>query len=241
MHPLINHMVKILRKQGKKWNQFFDDDCQNPHLSRATLIQNYKSHSKNLALAMIEDLEKLTGDAPVLSRMEASEPHDYEDYYIYEQMIGEKNLISGVPVFAIALTWMERGIPAAYVLLDPINDDLFTACERSQAQYNNTRLRIRERSFIDVVFTNHCTAIVEKAGLTARIAGAPELEMAWLCLNRGHVGCYTHLEISPGLRLLIKEAGATFFELSHENQSFSLVGHKKCLIPFVEKAQLTPQ
>ncbi len=238
MNPLVNYAIKILRKQGKKWGGFFDGDAQNNHLSRIELIQNYRSLSKSLKDSLSEELYKMTGDSPVFSRLEAIEHSKYENFWLYEGLSGEKNIIAGLPFFAVSLTWVERNFASIYILFDPMSDDVFSVCEGSSAQCNSKRIRLKETNYMDLGFTNRVLPIMEKSSVSFRIIGALELEMAWLCSGKAQIGCYSQVDLSPGLRMMIKEAGGTCFEIEYEGTKLTLIGHKRNLIQFLEQTQI---
>ena len=147
-------------------------------------------------------------------------------------------MISGLPFFAISLTWVERDIAQVYVLLDPISDDLFSVCEGSSAQYNNKRIRFVESDHIDLGFTNKMIPALERSGVSFRMIGAIELEIAWLSSGKAQIGCYSNIDLSAGLRLMIKEAGGSCFEIEHEGTKLLLIGYKRNLIRFMERAHI---
>jgi hypothetical protein len=238
MHPLVNYVTKILRKQGKKWGGFFDGDAQNNHLSRVELVQNYRSLSKHFKESLREDLYKMTGDAPVFSRSEAIENPEYVNYWLYEGLCGEKNIISGLPFFATSLTWVERDFASIYVLFNPMSDDVFSVCEGSSAQCNSKRIRLKETDYMDLGFTNRVLPMMEKSAVSFRMIGALDLEIAWLCSGKAQIGCYSQVDLSPGLRMLIKETEGTCFEIEYEGTKLTLIGHKRNLIQFMERTQI---
>jgi len=238
MHPLVTYITKILRKQGKKWGAFFDDDVQNHHLSRTEIIRNYRSLAQYLQNALGEELYKMTGDAPILSKAEASNATEEDQYWLYEGLSGELNMISGLPFFAISLTWIEKNTAQFYVLFDPMSDDVVCVCEGSGAQANNKRIRFLDTNSIDLGFTNKMLPAMEKSGVNFRMIGSIELEISWLARGKAQIGCYSNTELSAGLRLLIKESGGSCFEIEHEGSKILLVGYKRNLIKFMEGAHL---
>ncbi len=238
MHPLVNYVTKILRKQGKKWGGFFDGDAQNNHLSRSELVQNYRSLSRHLKDSLGEELYKMTEDAPIFSKSEAAANLEYDTHWLYEGLCGETNMISGLPFFAISLTWVERGLPCVYVLFDPMSDDVFSVCEGSSAQCNSKRIRLLETDHIELGFTNHMLPFMEKSAVSFRMIGALELEIAWLCSGKAQIGCYDNIDLTPGLRMMIRESSGTCFEVEHEGHKLVLIGHKRTLIQFMSRTQI---
>jgi fructose-1,6-bisphosphatase/inositol monophosphatase family enzyme len=202
------------------------------------IVQQYRHLSKIMKESLEEELYKMTGDAPVFSKSEALE-NNVEEYWLYEGLCGEKNIISGLPFFSISLTWIERDTAQTCVIYDPINDDVFCTTEGMGAQINNKRLRLLELDHIDMAFTNKMIPLLDKVGFNSRIIGSSELEVAWLCSGKAQMCCYTQTDLSPGQRLFVKESGGTCFEIEHEGMKLVLIGYKRSLIQFMERAGIT--
>jgi myo-inositol-1(or 4)-monophosphatase len=146
--------------------------------------------------------------------------------WVVEAISGTLNFLRGVPYYGVSIAYAEQGRCEVGVVFDPERDELFHArrglgawCEHAG---NESRLEIAtcaalDRALICVGLDEWqpdpaCLAVRHElidAGASARIMGAPVLELAHVAAGRfdGFVGLHLDpLDLMAGL-LLVDEAG----------------------------------
>lgn len=65
--------------------------------------------------------------------------------WIIDPLDGTTNYINHIPLFAVVIARMERGIPTVAVIYDPLHDELFAAKRNGGAKLNGKRIRVSTR------------------------------------------------------------------------------------------------
>jgi len=68
--------------------------------------------------------------------------------WIVDPIDGTTNFISGVPLFAVAIALVERGVIKLGVIYDPIHDEMFVAEQGRGAWLNGKRIRVSGRDVV---------------------------------------------------------------------------------------------
>jgi len=65
--------------------------------------------------------------------------------WIIDPLDGTTNYINGIPLFAVAIARVRKGIPELAVIYDPIHDEMFTAEKGKGMRLNGKRTRVSRR------------------------------------------------------------------------------------------------
>jgi myo-inositol-1(or 4)-monophosphatase len=155
---------------------------------------------------------------------------DGEHEWLIDPLDGTTNFLQGLPVFAVSVACLRRGEIVAGAILDPLRDDLFTACRGGGAFWNGRPLKVSGRPGVDGSFLATGYPFKAKGALDAylgafrsalqragaiRRCGAAAIDLAYTAA--GIYDGFFELRLSPwdlaaGV-LLIEEAGGVVSDL----------------------------
>jgi len=118
----------------------------------------YKAHREPVSLVdfasndlIIQRISKAFPTHDILSEENpgsATQPITSRPTWVIDPLDGTTNFISGVPLFAVAIALVERGVPRVGVIYDPIHDELFVAERGKGAWLNGKRMHVSKRDVV---------------------------------------------------------------------------------------------
>ena len=72
--------------------------------------------------------------------------------WVVDPLDGTTNFVQGLPIFAVSVACLERGVPVAGVILDPMGRHLFRATRGGGAYLDGERLAVSARGGLDGAF-----------------------------------------------------------------------------------------
>ena len=231
---------KILKQHFRKINQHdIREKTKNDYLT----FVDEKAEKK-----IIDIIQKKYPEHSILAEESGKQNKDAEICWIIDPLDGTKNFINGIPIFAVSIAVQINEKIIASVVLDVMQDDLYSAEKSKGAFLNDSIINVSSENNIEksllatgFPFKNkirlnpymdcfkeifyHCSGV--------RRMGAAAIDLAYVA--SGHFEAFWELGLNPwdmaGGELLITEAGGkvTDFwnEPNHLNNSYILASNNK--------------
>lgn len=150
--------------------------------------------------------------------------------WVIDPLDATNNYAHGIPHFSVSVAYVQRGIPMAGVVLDPLRNELFSAARGHGAFLNNKEIKVAEHAEIsDCIFgtgfyydrgelmrrtLGAIDALFTKNMRGVRRMGSAAIDLAWVACGR-YDGFFEY-QLKPwdyaAGWLLIEEAGGKCFD-----------------------------
>jgi myo-inositol-1(or 4)-monophosphatase len=222
---LLHIMVQAAFKAGKSLTRDFGE-VENLQVSRKGPADFVSAADRRAEEIVFEELRKARPTYAFLME-ESGEVHgtDGQHRWIIDPLDGTTNFLHSIPLFAVAIALQRGDEIVAYVIYNPILDELYTA-EKGGGAWLSDRRRLRvsgRRHLADCVAVtgiktqgtaNDTLSLRQVAAVNPAVAGmrrtgSISVDMAWLASGRYDLLWEAGLapwDVAPGL-LMIREAG----------------------------------
>lgn len=262
MHPMLTIAVKAARKAGTIINRAAQDVSAIKVLNKT--FNDFVSEVDHASeQAIIETLKEAYPNHSFLGEESGQEINNAEYLWIIDPLDGTTNFLHGFPQYAISIALVHQGQLSQAVVYDPTNNLLFTASKGRGAFLNDRRIRVSQRTklqmaligtgfpfrdfqHLDTYMAMLKDMIKQTSGI--RRPGAAALDLAYVAA--GWTDGFWEIQLSPwdiaAGGLLIKEAGgivADFEGNEHWIHSGNIVaGNPKIFAQMLQTLQphLTP-
>lgn len=150
MHPMLNVAVRAAREAGKIIN-------------RASLDIDLVRVAQKAANDFVTEVDRAAEQAIIDTLLKAYPQHgilgeetgstqgnpDSEFQWIIDPLDGTTNFIHGMPVYAVSIALVHKGVIQQGVVYDPTRDELFTASRGAGAFLNSRRIRVSTRTRLE--------------------------------------------------------------------------------------------
>ncbi len=245
MHAILNIAVKAARDAAAIINRYAPDvdrlDVKNKSatqkVSEVDLLANE---------AIINEITKQYPDHIIISEESPSKPNnpDAEYTWIIDPLDGTNNFLHGFPYYCVSIAVQRENETQYAVVIDPANQDIFTATRGGGAHLNDMRIRVSNTKRIDSALLStgmpfrdpaeikpwlrSYAALLPRANSIVR-CGASALDLAYIAAGR-YDGLWQmglkSWDIAAGA-LLIQEAGGLISDIQGK-QNFIEKGEVVC-------------
>ncbi|MFM1896309.1 MAG: hypothetical protein RLZZ385_1383 [Pseudomonadota bacterium] len=223
MHPLINLALRAARDAAEVLAQQVD------RLDRVSVLEDspgclLTSTDKDAERSILYHLQKAYPDHSYHTRVAGLiQGKDPQVVWYIDPVAGNRNFMRGLPGFLVSIAAQVDGKLAHAVLIDPLQDEEFTASRGAGAMMNSRRLRVTTRDklegavvalepAVDPAHLQEFAALqsrVAEVGASWRTSGSVTLDLLYSAAGRLDGGCSPNPGRLPVLAaaLVLQEAG----------------------------------
>ncbi len=223
MHPMLINAVKAARKAGTIINRAAQDVSAIKVMNKT--FNDFVSEVDHASeQAIIETLKEVYPDHGFLGEESGQQQNNSEYLWIIDPLDGTTNFLHGFPQYAISIALLHQGQLNQAVVYDPTNNLLFTASKGGGAFLNDRRIRVSQRTklqmsligtgfpfrefqYLDTYMAMLKEMIKNTSGI--RRPGAAALDLCYVAA--GWTDGFWEINLSPwdiaAGALIIKEAG----------------------------------
>ena len=213
----LNVMIKAVEKASKLVIRDFGE-VEKLQISKKGPRDFVTKTDKRVENIIIEELSKTKKNYSFLSEeIGKIKNKDEENICIIDPIDGTKNILHGIPHFAICIALQSKKEIVSGLIFDPIKDEMFFAEKDKGAYLNNQRLRVSKKNSLDecLFASNH--EGVKFSDLNMRYSGCAALDLAYVASGRLDGFFHNNInlwDIAAGA-LLVQEAGGIINDINN--------------------------
>ncbi len=209
--PHLNLMIKASEKASRTIIRDFGE-LENLQVSKKGPKDFVTKTDKKVEKIIIEELTKSKKNYSFITEETGKILNKNKDvYWIIDPIDGTTNFLHGIPHFAISVALQKEDEIISGLIFDPIKNEIFYAERNNGSYFNNSRIRVSNKSNIDecLFATNNdgIKAIYPKLNL--RNTGCAALDLAYV--GCGRLDGFFHNKINlwdvAAGKIIIEEAG----------------------------------
>lgn len=250
MHAILNIAVKAAREAANIINRYAPD-VDRLEIRQKNATQKVSEVDLLANEAIINEIIRNFPDHNIISEEGSPKPINPEAEYtwIIDPLDGTNNFLHGLPYYCVSIAIEREGETQYAVIIDPNNQDVFTATRGGGAQLNDMRIRVSNTKRLNDALLStgmpfrdpaeikpwlrSYAAILPRANSIVR-CGSSALDIAYVAAGRydglWQMGLQSW-DISAGA-LLIQEAGGLISDIQGK-QNFIATGEIICGNPSI--------
>ena len=207
----LNLMIKACEKASKVIIRDFGE-LENLQVSKKGPKDFVTKTDKRVEKILIEELSKSKKNFSFITEESGKILNNNKDvFWIIDPIDGTTNFLHGVPHFAISVALQKEDEIVSGLIFDPIKNEIFYAEKNNGSYFNNSRIRVSNKSNIDecLFATNNDGIKLIYPKLNLRNTGCAALDLAYV--GCGRLDGYFHNKINlwdiAAGKIIIEEAG----------------------------------
>ena len=207
----LNLMIKACEKASKVIIRDFGE-LENLQVSKKGPKDFVTKTDKRVEKILIEELSKSKKNYSFITEESGKILNNNKDiFWIIDPIDGTTNFLHGVPHFAISVALQKEDEIVSGLIFDPIKNEIFYAEKNNGSYFNNSRIRVSNKSNIDecLFATNNDGIKLIYPKLNLRNTGCAALDLAYV--GCGRLDGYFHNKINlwdiAAGKIIIEEAG----------------------------------
>ena len=204
-------MIKACEKASKVIIRDFGE-LENLQVSKKGPKDFVTKTDKRVEKILIEELSKSKKNYSFITEESGKILNNNKDiFWIIDPIDGTTNFLHGVPHFAISVALQKEDEIVSGLIFDPIKNEIFYAEKNNGSYFNNSRIRVSNKSNIDecLFATNNDGIKLIYPKLNLRNTGCAALDLAYV--GCGRLDGYFHNKINlwdiAAGKIIIEEAG----------------------------------
>ena len=204
-------MIKACEKASKVIIRDFGE-LENLQVSKKGPKDFVTKTDKRVEKILIEELSKSKKNFSFITEESGKILNNNKDiFWIIDPIDGTTNFLHGVPHFAISVALQKEDEIVSGLIFDPIKNEIFYAEKNNGSYFNNSRIRVSNKSNIDecLFATNNDGIKSIYPKLNLRNTGCAALDLAYV--GCGRLDGYFHNKINlwdiAAGKIIIEEAG----------------------------------